>query len=576
MLCILRNSRYAGYILGFHIIGDGLSHGYSTPLCREELLEIVTGERAKLSEEDLEIMIPDLQLREGEVKVQSADWHGEVDAVYITRNCQLPASVYTNTYIAPYEGDGPPIVEPRLAVARTRPQLFELNRAKFGPVEVETTQEQLDPIRAEIVRRFKECAPGVIMRNYSFSEAIQGIDNLSLDPVVKTTSPGYPDAELGFARKDYFFNDERARLQLGPEFPHLARECQNLIDILSDGKVPISVHKDVPKGEKLKKKKVENGMYRLINSPPLSALLVTTMFFGSAIEMIKKGRVVNGCMGPINPYSKTEWSFLANFFKSKGGGQHCGSGDYMAYDHHQASIFIRHAFMVMIDLYPRQDTAGRRIRVGLMEMITDSYHIYGSVVEQYFFGNPSGNRLTTEINCIVNVTLFMLSWADLHQDDIRCLPEFWSHVALVVLGDDNLFSVDDEYAPSFTEAHVAKVVAKHGHTYTDPEKNPARATLSPLENHAIIKRKFRYEPILSGYVAPLELGVVLEGPMWTKGGTEYENIAYTNMQTAIRELSLHGKEVFEEWMPKFEAFAGRMWRPIVADFNTVLHIVADV
>ena len=52
-----------------------------------------------------------------------------------------------------------------------------------------------------------------------------------------------------------------------------------------------------------------------------------------------------------------------------------------------------------------------------------------------------------------------------------------------------------------------------------------------------LKRKFRYEPLVDRYVAPLDLNVVLEEPCWTKKGTDAIEIAKTNVQTSLLACS---------------------------------------
>ena len=78
-------------------------------------------------------------------------------------------------------------------------------------------------------------------------------------------------------------------------------------------------------------------------------------------------------------------------------------------------------------------------------------------------------------------------------------------------------------------------------------------SLRLIEEIEFLKRKFRFDDVLQSYVAPLSLEVCLEMPMWTKGQVHLRDaIVADNMQNCIDELSLHGKTVFREWVPKLE------------------------
>jgi predicted thioredoxin/glutaredoxin len=61
---------------------------------------------------------------------------------------------------------------------------------------------------------------------------------------------------------------------------------------------------------------------------------------------------------------------------------------------------------------------------------------------------------------------------------------------------------------------------------------------------------FRYCEEFSRYVAPLELDVILEIPFWRKGDNDEITQCTQNIENGFRELSLHGKEIYDEWSTK--------------------------
>jgi hypothetical protein len=171
------------------------------------------------------------------------------------------------------------------------------------------------------------------------------------------------------------------------------------------------------------------------------------------------------------------------------------------------------------------------------------------------------------------VTVFYYAWADINDFDPACLAYFDEHVTVVAQGDDNIFETSEEYADAFNCVTIARVAKLFGMEYTAPDKGPPRDYQVPLTESRILKRGFRFEPVLARYVGPLELEVVIETCMWTRS-SDYYGIGQTNLDFAVRELALHGKEVFDQWIPKLRDFAGRYWKPISEDWLTVLAVVA--
>ena len=161
----------------------------------------------------------------------------------------------------------------------------------------------------------------------------------------------------------------------------------------------------------------------------------------------------------------------------------------------------------------------------------------------------------------------------MNDGDLSCLQRYFDEVSPLFLGDDNIYGVHPRIAKTYTPKLIAETVAYEGHIYTSVDKGPAPSVLDTLENSSVLKRGFR--KCRDGfYDAPLELDTVLEMPMWTRDNADRLVIAQQNMDTAIRELSLHGKEVFEEWIPKFRKFAGTEYKPFCEDWFTVHSMVS--
>jgi hypothetical protein len=92
-------------------------------------------------------------------------------------------------------------------------------------------------------------------------------------------------------------------------------------------------------------------------------------------------------------------------------------------------------------------------------------------------------------------------------------------------------------------------MANLGLELTTETKEKAKAPLRSIYDISYLKRKFRFEPLFGQHVGPMHLDDVLEISKWTKSH-DYLEIYRSNLETTVREISLHGKEVFDEWQPK--------------------------
>jgi len=75
------------------------------------------------------------------------------------------------------------------------------------------------------------------------------------------------------------------------------------------------------------------------------------------------------------------------------------------------------------------------------------------------------------------------------------------------------------------------------------------ANYRSLGEVSFLKRNFRFHKEKALFIAPLELRVILEMPYWTKKGIHEITIQMDNVENALQELSLHPREIFDEWAP---------------------------
>jgi hypothetical protein len=120
-------------------------------------------------------------------------------------------------------------------------------------------------------------------------------------------------------------------------------------------------------------------------------------------------------------------------------------------------------------------------------------------------------------------------------------------VRVQFFGDDSLVSVSDTVRDRFNQETVELGFKKLGMVYTDANKTGEIVKWKALEDVNFLKRDFRFDPDLMRYVAPLDLDVVLEMPMWVKSDLDVDERCSSNLEKAYGELALHGREIFDHW-----------------------------
>jgi hypothetical protein len=228
-----------------------------------------------------------------------------------------------------------------------------------------------------------------------------------------------------------------------------------------------------------------------------------------------------------------------------------GAGDYATFDGSEISQ-IHLAILHIIQKYYKND-AYTKARFVLWLELMNSKHVNGNLVYEWTSSLPSGHPLTTIVNNLYNHFCFRFCWLVSHEYDFTCLPDFIKFVYLIVLGDDNAFSVAREKLDIFNMLTIEKDMALIGMKYTSDDKKTKIGRMKNIHEITFLKRSFSFSPILFRYVAPLSLVSITEMLNWTTKGKEMNSIVVTNVETAYRELSLHKPEIFDVFTKKISA-----------------------
>jgi len=553
-----------GKLLGLHCAGDNVRMGWTATLTKDRIFSAI----GKAIEEDI---IADIDMDRFKIdaefvvpKTDPHDYHGQLDVEYITRNLGKPSNTGGKTKLVRFEG-GPGCELPyprRMTEANIEPTQFAKNH---GGSDTKFTADPniLKACKTHLAATIKALSGGVIPIVFSLKDVMLGVPGTAVDALSQKNSPGYPDNVFGVKRTDYFYYDEKGCFRFGPKWDDLKTRVQEILTAFSSG-----CPTDIPwvvilKDEKQKIAKHEAGRTRWISCAPLHFQIITMMYYGGAIDMIKRGAVSNGFLTGIDASKSGDWSQVVDYMTSVGGGRHCGSADFTQFDKNTKTETLEHVFDVLDSLYIRPTIADQMIRAGIRRNIIHSVQIYGSVVEQFHGFMPSGCRLTYELNCIQNLLIDRYTWVHLHQGNPASLTSYSANVHSLVCGDDKIWSVSDNYKGVYTEAAVANCAALFGQTMTAADKGPCGTELTPLENHVVLKRGFKWigYPIM-GWVGPLEKTTIEELPLWSKRSNKVDaiSIAQSNVRSALEEASLHGEEYFLDMKNKWQNFYGAHWK----------------
>jgi len=245
-----------------------------------------------------------------------------------------------------------------------------------------------------------------------------------------------------------------------------------------------------------------------------------------------------------------------------------GAGDYKVFDGSQSSrVHLAIFFRIILPWYgidPASEDA--LIMYMLFLDVHHSLHLRKDLVYEWNGPMTSGGFLTIVINYLYNRVNFYYSWYKLHDFEITCLNKFRDYVYCIFCGDDNGFSVHPAYILTFTAKWLQSTSLDLGLRFTSELKGEI-GDFRTIFDISFLKRKFRMCEEVGRYIAPMELESTVETLYWTRKGTKADEITCDNVDFVLKELSLHGYEIYSTWAPKICVIA-RKFLNHISDFST--------
>lgn len=397
--------------------------------------------------------------------------------------------------------------------------------------------------------RSESHTPG-IRKLMTLEESIMGIvgDN-NFNAVSRSTSLGYPYNTLplkDLPGKTRFLGTEDTFDLKCPGFREfLDKDFNPTTILLKAGIRPFWVFSDFPKDERRTEAKVLAYMTRNICAAPFSYSLQFRIYFGNFILWMNSNRIKNGSAVCVNPYGE-EWNDIARLLL-KFGPISVKDGDFKFYDGSELSQ-LHWAILHMINRWYGGTKEESNIRAILWLEVVNSRHVLEFLVFMFDQSLPSGNPGTTIINVLYNLLVFRICWVMIF--GVSHMSAFRDMVVLIVFGDDNIWSAHSSIRDKFNGISVKDAMLRIGLTYTSADKKEMTAEFSSILEVEFLKRGFRFDKSLNRWVSTLRLSVILEMVLWTKNKYDSVKITIDNVDTALMELSLHGKEVFDKYAPK--------------------------
>lgn len=456
---------------------------------------------------------------------------------------------------------------------------YEKARARYARESILLPTGDLKTVVRTLFEYYENVSTYDVQRNLlSFEEAAEGLpDDPDYKPISRKTSCGYPisihDDPRMRSKASYFGSD--GPFVYTPKARALEDELREIVDKAKQGFRTQFVYTDNLKDERVSVVKILNEKTRLFSGVPLAYLLLVRMYFGKFMLWIAKNRISNSSAIGINAY-EIEWAIMFRHLVGQNGVDDVCffAGDFKGFDQSgKPTIYL----MILDEINAWYDDSleNQRIRRVLWLELIQSKHIRGRLIYEWSRSLPSGHPMTTIVNTIYNHIAYRYCFFRIVGHNTYMLSNFTDYVRLMSFGDDVVGTVVEALREDFNEMTIAPYMEEIGLVYTTDLKESAEVPLRTYQQVTFLKRSFMFCPETDKLLAPLNLQVVLNIPMWTKRGADDGAITRDNVCTALRELSLWGRVIYNQHAPVIiKACKERLeWVPPHTSFESSFDLV---
>lgn len=426
--------------------------------------------------------------------------------------------------------------------------MYYKNLEKFANQTPFIEDERLEAAVNDVRKKLLNNRDAKLARILTMDESIRGSpDSEYIGPICRSTSAGYPwvlERPSGSKGKQHWLGDDEYKITENVE-----AAVEKRIEAASKGiRIPV-VWSDTLKDERRPIEKVEKLKTRVFAHGPMDFTIAFRRYFLGFMAQTMENRIDNEQSVGTNVYSR-DWARTAKKLQEKG--KKVIAGDFSCFDGTlNAAILARFADVVS-DWYDDGEE-NRLIRNVLMMEVYNSTHLVHNILYMMNHSQPSGNPSTTILNSFYNsVSMRIVFQICAEQAGVFVtMKDFNEWVSMVSYGDDNVINISDKIIGWFNQNTITDGYAKIGMTYTDEAKTGgAMDDYRSIEEVAYLKRNFTKRGFR--WFAPLALDTILEMCNWRRGDIDPVTATQVNCEMAIMELSLHAKDVWNQWKSKIE------------------------
>jgi hypothetical protein len=415
-------------------------------------------------------------------------------------------------------------------------------------------------------------------------DAINGVPgHRFIDRIPINTSVGYPFR----GPKTNFITPKVEGDWTSELFPN--EEMQQMIDFCferwSNGLQASPIFTASLKDEPRKFSKIDEKNTRVFFGGPAAFIIAQRQIFTWFTRLVQTNPVVF-MQAPGMDANGSQWDLLAKYLLKH---DNYIAGDFKDFDMSMVVQVLRQAYSFIIELGQLLGASEQHVlcmRAAAEDLVHPLIDYFGDLV-QGTGKNPSGQALTVHINGIVNALYMIFCYCELHpdakKDDARETvlargANFFKDTRFIFYGDDNLGSVSND-APWFNHTSISQLLGAHDVVYTMADKGAESVPYITFKEVTFLKRWFRYEPEVEGYVAPLDEASIRKALlMHIPSGVVSNEFSYAQTIAGQNDAMWHhGREKFEKFREILleliehcgieEYFNHRGNKPILADWE---------
>ncbi|APG76720.1 hypothetical protein 1 [Beihai picorna-like virus 93] len=405
-------------------------------------------------------------------------------------------------------------------------------------------EDLIDICVHDVIRTLNQ--PGINQedkRILTHAESITGLEGREyVNPLNRATSAGYPYSlrkAPGKPGKKTWLGDQ----EYDVSNVELLEHVEDIIDKASRGivDVELGIFQATLKDERRTLDKLAAKKTRVFAASNQGLALAIRRYFGTYMEHIMVNRITNEIGLGTNVYS-ADWSRIVQRLRNVS--PHVIAGDFSNFDGSLNSQLLCRVAEIVTDWY---DDDNGMIRATLMEYLFNASWLIDDHVIQLNHSQPSGNPLTTMINCIYNMLIFRYCYLLLleRMEAPLTLSGFRSNVACVFYGDDSICAISPSVKDWYNQLTITEAMAITGHTYTDETKSGSPPPFRSLHEVTFLKRHFVLRDGM--WIAPLSKETIEDMIMWTRKNLDAQEALVQVTRTASFEASLHSREYFEQF-----------------------------